>query len=525
MDKRLLLFFVLFNAFISAQTYCVPQFSDGCDDGDQIDTFSIPSASFIHVNSGCSQNAYGDFTSQLIGLNAGVNYNFSITHGFSDQHVKIWIDFNNDGVFADSAPELVASDVSTTVANEDITNGIISIPASVSAGTYRMRVADRFDFLPIPCNIDGYGEAQDYSVVIAAAPMCLAPSSILLSNVTSSSALVSWNASLSVPSQGYEYYLSTNPATPLTTVTATGNTASLNALLSLAPSTTYYIWIRSVCTSAGKSDWSVSSSFTSLCSAVTPSYTNTFAVFPGICWQQASGGNLSAGSTGTDLYWLEDGFLNINYTGAAKINLFDKNRAGWLKSPYFNLSAGNYRLKFNYGLTVFNQTASSPMGSDDIIQLAISNDGGLSWSALQTWTSVNSPSNTVNQFSFDLGSYTSPNTVFAFYASDGTVADPEDYDFFVDNFTVEPSGTLSINENLKLNDKISVYPNPFTEFLNFKNPDEIQSGIITDMNGRLIRRFENPVSELRTGELLSGTYILTLKLKNGSRQTQKIIKK
>ncbi|KQS91547.1 GEVED domain-containing protein [Chryseobacterium sp. Leaf394] len=525
MNKHLFLFLLFFSLSFCAQTYCVPQFSDGCDDGDQIDSFSIPSVSFNHVNTGCSLNAYGDFTTQIINLNAGVNYNFSMTHGFSEQNVKIWIDFNNDGVFTDAAPELVASGISTTVNNQDITDGILNIPATVAAGTYRMRIADQYDLMPTPCNIGDFGEVHDYTVVIAAAPTCLAPSNLNLSSITASSAVVSWVASLSSPSSGYEYYLSTNPVTPASSALATGSTNSLNASLALAPSTTYYIWVRSVCNAAGKSAWSASSSFTSLCAAITPFYSNSFTVFPGDCWQQASGGNLASGSTGNNIYWLEDGFLNVNYTGAARINLFDQNRVGWLKSPAFNLSAGNYRVKFNYGLTSFNQPTASAMGSDDIIQFAISNDGGVTWTALQTWTAANAPSNTSNQFSLNLTSYNSANTVFAFYGSDGTVVDPEDYDFFIDDFTVESIGSLATAQNFKENDKIVVYPNPFVNVLNIKNSDEVESAVITDFNVRVIKRFEKFSSELNVSELSSGIYLLNLKLKNGSQQTHKIIRK
>lgn len=525
MNKQLSLFLMFLYLGFSAQTYCVPQFSDGCDDGDQIDSFSIPSVLFNHSNTGCSVNSYGDYTSQIISLSAGVNYNFSITHGFSEQNVKIWIDFNNDGVFTDAAPEMVASSVSTTISNEDITNGTIHIPVTIAAGNYRMRVADRFDFLPVPCNVDGYGETHDYTVSIAAAPLCLAPTNIVLSNITSSSATVSWAASSSAPSQGYEYYLSTNPATPASSVSASGSTTSLSSLLLLAPSTTYYVWVRSVCAALSKSDWSPSSTFTSQCAAVTPAYTNSFTVFPGACWQQASGGTLASGPTANNIYWIEDGFLNVNYTGAARINLFDQNTSGWLKSPSFNLSSGNYRVKFDYGLTAFNQTTASAMGSDDIIQFAVSNDGGATWMPLQTWTAANNPSNTLSQFSLNLTQYNSANTVFAFFASDGAITDPEDYDFFIDNFNVESLGSLATSENNKINQEISIYPNPFSEVLNIKNDDKVQSVLVTDFNGRTVKRFENFSTNLNLGQLSSGAFLLVIKLKDGTQQTKKIIKK
>ena len=527
MNKSLLLILLLSCFGFSAQTYCIPTFNSGCSDGDQIDSFTISSIGFNHLNTGCSGNAYGDYTAQTIILSAGVNYSFEITHGFSNQFVKIWIDFNNDGIFTDASPELVASAVSTSVSGIDTTLGLINVPTGATIGVHRMRVADSYSSDPIPCNVDGFGEVHDYTVNITAAPSCIAPTDLSINTITSTSANLSWVASSSVPSIGYEYYLSTNSAYPTSSTIATGSSANgvVTTTLPIVPSTSYYVWVRSVCSGSDKSAWSIPVAFTSSCAPITPNYTNNFTSFPGVCWQQASGGNITSGSTSTDVYWMEDGFLNVNYSGAAKINLFYQNRAGWLKTPVFNLLAGGYRVKFDYGITDYDETTISAMGSDDIVQFAISNDGGSTWSVLQTWSISNSPSNTLNQFSLDLTSYNSANTVFAFYGSDGAIVDPEDYDFFVDNFVIEHSATLATNDNLKKNTNVVVYPNPFVDFLNVKNSDLVKSASITDFNGRVVKRFEDINTTLNMNEIISGAYLLVLKMKDGTQQIQKIIKK
>lgn len=45
-----------------------------------------------------------------------------------------------------------------------------------------------------------------------------------------------------------------------------------------------------------------------------------------------------------------------------------------------------------------------------------------------------------------------------------------------------------------------------------------------DFNGRLIKRCNNVGSELNAGEISSGAYLLILKLKNRTHQTEKFIK-
>lgn len=174
-------------------------------------------------------------------------------------------------------------------------------------------------------------------------------------------------------------------------------------------------------------------------STLVPPYTNDFTTFPGACWTQSNGGSPSTGPapTGTN-YWFDDGFLNVGTTGAAKINLYSTNRTGWLISPAFNLTAGGYRVKFDYGLTDYAATGPSGMGADDVINFLISTNGGTSWTVLETWNAANTPSNSSNIYSYVIPAGSSVNDVkFAFYGSDGTVSDSFDYEFFVDNFVVE----------------------------------------------------------------------------------------
>ncbi|WP_374464676.1 GEVED domain-containing protein [Chryseobacterium sp.] len=348
MRNFLLVGFLITGFLSSAQNYCTPQFASGCNGGDMIDSFKIPGAGFDHSNTGCSTNAYGDYTSMTINLNAGLSYDFSVKHNYSDQNVRIWIDFNNDGTFDDVAPELVASASSTFVGGNNITSGLIAIPSTVTPGTYRMRVGDRYSSDPIPCNMDGYGEAHDYTVVIGAVPTCFAPSAVTVSAVTANSAQIGWTAPSSAPGIGYEYYYSTSstypPATTVPSGTSTGLTANLP---SLAPATTYYVWVRSVCTTTDRSAWSQVATFMTSCVAVGVPYTLNFeSITPPDLPNCTSVVNDGSGNM-----WETDDLDAQGFTGNVLKYSYDYANSAdtWFFTNGINLTAGvTYRIKYKY---------------------------------------------------------------------------------------------------------------------------------------------------------------------------------
>ncbi|KQT16845.1 hypothetical protein ASG31_10730 [Chryseobacterium sp. Leaf404] len=340
-----------FSAF--SQTYCTPAFASGCTYGDSIDNFDIPNAGFSHQGTGCSSNAYGDFTSQTINLSAGVTYSYAVTHGYSNQNVRIWVDFNNDGTFTDAAPELLSAASSLTVGGGNETNGTIQVPASTAVGNYRMRVGNRYSSQPIPCNTDGYGEAHDYTLHVNAAPSCLAPNNPSVGTITANSALVSWTASPSTVGVAYEYYISTSSTAPTAATVPTGSvagTANSASVPSLTPATVYYVWVRSKCTATDVSLWSVMASFQTLCVAFPIPYTENFDSTPvgsysyanaPQCWSYVE----TAGSNGY-------GYVNdYNYQSAPHsyylYNSDDMTGDIMLVSPQTTgLSDGTRRVKF-----------------------------------------------------------------------------------------------------------------------------------------------------------------------------------
>lgn len=109
---------------------------------------------------------YSDFTSLTVSLTAGQSYNLTLTPGFSaaeyGEYWRIWIDYNQDGDFADSGE--LAFDAGST--DKNTVTGALVVPTNASTGQTRMRVAMRYNSAPAPCGAFNYGEVEDYSVFI-----------------------------------------------------------------------------------------------------------------------------------------------------------------------------------------------------------------------------------------------------------------------------------------------------------------------------------------------------------------------
>jgi hypothetical protein len=89
----------------------------------------------------------------------------------------------------------------------------------------------------------------------------------------------------------------------------------------------------------------------------------------------------------------------------------------------------------------------------------------------------------------------------------------------------DSSIVLATNEIKDTKNSIKVYPNPFSDVLNISDIKNVKNVLVTDIAGRLVKTIANPSSALQLGELKQGMYLVTLEMKDGSRQTVKVIKK
>lgn len=140
---------------------CQP--SMDCSFGDGLQLFQVAE---INNVSGCE--GYGDFTNLIANLSPDSTNNLTVKTGYGNQHLSVWIDFNDDSSFTND--ELVVIDY-VIAPGEDggsytETTSLV-VPASATMGLHRMRAKTNWD-VPVPdaCNTTTFGETEDYTVNI-----------------------------------------------------------------------------------------------------------------------------------------------------------------------------------------------------------------------------------------------------------------------------------------------------------------------------------------------------------------------
>ena len=131
---------------------------------------------------------------------------------------------------------------------------------------------------------DYYINFDDVVVSQGAPPACGNPLSPIGTATTATTANINWTAPSPVPSNGYEYAVTTS-ATPPGSGTAFGGTST--SVSGLTANTTYYLHVRSDCGGSGFSSWTTSAAFTTPCNAISSfPFTETFETgSPSInCW-------------------------------------------------------------------------------------------------------------------------------------------------------------------------------------------------------------------------------------------------
>ena len=132
----------------------------------------IGNVSLGTINHDSGKDGYGNFTNLNTRLDKGISYDISVSPAFSwtqwNEHVTVWIDFNQNGRFDDTG-EQVLSGISLAGTPQSIpqpVSGTVTIPQSAKYGQTRMRVAMQQGANASTCGSFGFGEVEDYSLII-----------------------------------------------------------------------------------------------------------------------------------------------------------------------------------------------------------------------------------------------------------------------------------------------------------------------------------------------------------------------
>lgn len=155
---------------------------------------------------------------------------------------------------------------------------------------------------------------------------------------------------------------------------------------------------------------------------------NLSTIYPG--WREASG----FGAIGTTSNWANSNATQTTGLGSAtaRVNLFTNTTRAWIISQPVALNPG-FLLRFKVAITAFGGIAPATMGSDDSLIVRISTNCGQTWNRERIYTAASNLTNSLVQQDIPLGNYGGQNILIAFYASDGTIDNTQDYDLHIDD--------------------------------------------------------------------------------------------
>ncbi len=265
-----------------------------------------------------SYTAYVNNSPNVINTSPGSAINVTLK-GANTYYYRyyVWVDWNNDMDFNDPGETILAT---TTTVNTGMST-IINVPAALAYGTYRVRFAASGSGAITSCGTAPYGSYVDYSLEVGVPPSCLPPTGMAVTGVTGTGAVISWAAPTTPPANGYIYYISTSPTPPAFGAAPTGSSTANSVDLSptLLPNTTYYWWVKAVCSSTDSSYWAEGPSFmTTQIPAILPYLqnfegTNDLGTLNGTQTNKWFHGS-ATGNTGKSIYISNDNGVSNAYT-------------------------------------------------------------------------------------------------------------------------------------------------------------------------------------------------------------------
>ncbi|MEE1202673.1 MAG: fibronectin type III domain-containing protein, partial [Bacteroidales bacterium] len=232
---------------------------------------------------------------------------------------------------------------------------------------------------------------------------CFRPvdNSLVASNIYSTSATISWEASDESQSAWNVYYKTSTDET-YTMVTSDETSIELTDLL---PQTQYTVYVTTNCGSE-ESTPSTTLTFRTECTAVSVPWSEDFTTDPitSTCWSKMNGmlsENVSLTSTTSGTWTYSSTAVNGNSTGKIKNNVYGTNKSNWILTPMIDLgeSGDLYELSFDLALTDYNYPNNPPDAApDDKFAVVVSEDG-VTWSNANVLIYADGDEDTEHNFS------------------------------------------------------------------------------------------------------------------------------
>lgn len=340
------------------------------------------------------------------------------------------------------------------------------------------------------------------SVVITYEDACPSPTLPTTTAITTTSATLGWTAPGSVPTNGYDYYLSTSSTAPTGSTTPTATVTGTSTNVTLSPSTTYYWWVRSNCSSTDKGTWISGGSFKTLCNVTPISISQGFnsTTVPS-CWSNQlvtvqTGTKISFPSSGTNPFTSPyEGSNMVMYNSYSNDNGGNGSEERLVSLPLSSVGVNSVDVEF-YWRNENNPSYNSGNYLLEGVQVQYSTNGGTTWtdagsfiqrhdssisSAQWKKKTITIPTALANQANFLIG--------FKFHSSYGD-------NLFLDLVDIKPSPSCSMpvatfssnvvahnNVNINWSAPSSAPANGYEYYISTTNTTPLASATITGSVG------------------------------------------
>ncbi|RYD99654.1 MAG: T9SS type A sorting domain-containing protein [Sphingobacteriales bacterium] len=349
----------------------------------------------------------------------GITPNEIASCNYEEEYAEVKVNANQYHIFYSSDP-----DTYITISNKTGTTALTHGTGQVG---YTSTVADTVRvYFNTNANCGTDEKCITTNVIIGSVPTCYAPLGINHGSATGTAVTFNWNAASPAPSGGYEYYFGDPAMPPTATTTPSGSGTATSAAITLTPSTDYGFWVRSVCGTNDKSNWSPMINFSS-------------QYIVGKPWAEGLNTNweIPEGFIADGDYWFvgsDPGYIEGNPGDFLGVNQYAPEV---YEFETINISGiqSNDSLNFDYRYFDYNDAPLAPPAGDGYFKVYISTNFG------QTYTQIDSvPNNTTAVWttkSYQLGAYAGQIIRVKIEAHYTSASGMGDYILGFDNFSVD----------------------------------------------------------------------------------------